>query len=298
MLMRNVMTSARFGRRRAITSMLAMLYLVLFAMLAVGFYASTNTAGMVSANEQRRYRALGAAESGMDFARYQLYQVSVLPTTTNDQILNEVYKDLCVQLNGTPNLGTKTVGINTGLTQVDIPATKDQYIKLGSDGSKFHITISRGLGVADRRITVKVTGAYSDSAEAAGDLSAVQLIYDPSERPTNFFDVGMASKGTVTIDTKNPINGVPASEASILSTSAAVPSVTMLTGSIAGDITVIKGDTPVITPGTSVGGSAITTDILANHVHYMDPTAVPEFPTPDTSIYAKYATTAYVPGQP
>ena len=38
MLMRNMMTSARFGRRRAITSMLAMLYLVLFAMLAVGFY--------------------------------------------------------------------------------------------------------------------------------------------------------------------------------------------------------------------------------------------------------------------
>jgi hypothetical protein len=72
----------------------------------------------------------------------------------------------------------------------------------------------------------------------------------------------------------------------------------MLTGSIAGDITVIKGDVPVITPGTSVGGSAITTDILANHVHYLDPTAVPEFPTPDTSIYAKYATIAYVPGKP
>ena len=35
--MRNVMTTARLGRRRAITSMLAMLYLVLFAMLAVGF---------------------------------------------------------------------------------------------------------------------------------------------------------------------------------------------------------------------------------------------------------------------
>ncbi len=293
------MTTARFGQRRAITSMLAMLYLVLFAMLAVGFYASTNTAGQVSANEQRRYRSLGAAESGMDFARYQLFQVSVLPTTTNDQILNEIYKDLSIQLNGTANMGIRTVGMNIGLTQVDIPAkdAKDQYIKIGSDGAKFHVTISRGLGVADRKITVKVTGAYSDSSIAAADLAAVQLIYDPSERPTTFFDIGMASKGSVTIDTKNPITGVPASEASILSTSAAVPSVTMLTGSIAGDISAIKGDVPVITPGTSVGGSSVTADILANHVHYIDAAAIPEFPTPDVSIYAKYATTMYVAGK-
>ncbi len=298
--MRNVMTSPRLRRRRGITSMLAMLYLVLFATLAVGFYASTGTSAQVSVNEQRRYRALGAAESGMDFARFQLFQVSVLPTTTNDQILNEIYKDLQVQLNGTANMGTRTVGINAGLTQVDIPAkdASNQYIKVGSDGAKFHITISRGLGVADRRITVKVTGAYSDSTIAAADLAAVQLIYDPLERPTQFFDTGMAAKGAVTIDTKNPINGAPASEASILTTTTAVPPVTMLTGSISGDITVNKGAVPVITPGTSVGGSGIVTDIMANHVHYNDPSTPPEFPTPDTSVYAKYATVAYVPGKP
>src|SRR3954469_8466988 len=103
MHMRNVMTSARLRSRprRGITSMLAMLYLVLFATLAVGFYASTGTSAQVSTNEQRRYRALGAAESGMDFIRYQLYQTSVLPATPNDQVLNEIYKDLAAQLNGT-----------------------------------------------------------------------------------------------------------------------------------------------------------------------------------------------------
>ena len=45
--------------------MLAMMYLVLFAVLAVGFYASTGTNAQVSHNEKRRYLALGAAESGM-----------------------------------------------------------------------------------------------------------------------------------------------------------------------------------------------------------------------------------------
>ena len=56
----------------------------------------------------------------------------------------------------------------------------------------------------------------------------------------------------------------------------------------------VAGDTPSISAGVSVGGSSIQSDILANHVDYIDPSAVPEFPTPDTSIFAKYATTAYV----
>jgi hypothetical protein len=33
-------------------------------------------------------------------------------------------------------------------------------------------------------------------------------------------------------------------------------------------------------------------------VDHLDPSLVPEFPTPDTSIYKKYATTLYIPGKP
>jgi hypothetical protein len=296
--MRNVKTSARFRQRRALTSMLAMLYLVLFATLAVGFYASTGTSAQVSTNEQRRYRALGAAESGMDFMRYQLYQTSVLPATPNDQVLNEIYKDLAVQLNGTANMGTKTVGLNPGQSQIDIPVQPSQYIKLGSDGSKFRCTITRpALPAGNRSIVVKVVGAYSDSTIAASDLAAVQLTYDPLERPTNFFDTGMASKGQITLDVKNPITAVPASLASVMSLSATNPPITVSSGSISGDITTLNGINPSIAAGTSVGGSSIQADILANHVHHVDPANPPELPMPDTSIYAKYATTAYVAGK-
>jgi len=297
--MRHTTTSPRLRLRRGITSMLAMLYLVLFATLAVGFYASTGTSAQVSTNEQRRYRALGAAESGMDFMRYQLFQTAVPPTTPNDQVLNEIFKDLQVQLNGTPNMGSKTVGITAGLNQIDIPVQPGQYIKLASDGSKFRCTITRPLLPAgNRSIVVKVTGAYSDSTIAAADLAAVQLTYDPLERPTTFFDTGMVSKSTVTIDVKNPITGVPASEASVMSLSSTNPPVTMASGSLAGDITTVGALNPSIAAGTSVGGSAIQADILANHVHHVDPANLPEMPTPDTSIYAKYATTMYVAGKP
>jgi len=294
----SMVTRLSSNRRRGVTSMLAMLYLTLFATLAVGFYASTNTSGQVSVNEQRRYRALGAAESGMDFMRYQLFQTVIPPTTTADQVITQIYNDLAVQLNGTANLGTKTVGINLGATQIDIPSQPNQYITLASDGSKFRCTITKAtLPVGTHSIVVKVVGAYSNNAIAAGDLAAVQLTYDPSERPTTFFDNGMASKGTVTVDTKNAINGTPASEASILSTSATNPPVTISSGSISGDITVVGPNAPSIAAGTSVGGSSIPADILANHVDHVDPSVMPEFPTPDTSVYAKYATTMYVAGK-
>jgi hypothetical protein len=282
------------SRRHGVVSMLAMLYLVLFAMLAVGFYASTNTGAMVSGNEQRRYRALGAAESGMDFMRYQLFQTSILPATTEANLLTEIHKDLAAQINATGNMKTMTVGIDAGATEINVPSQKDQYITLAADGSKFRATITRTA----RRITVKVTGCYASNAIAGADRAAVQLSYDPLERPTTFFDNGMAAKGAVTIDTKNPINGIPADQAGILTTTAANPPVILTSGSISGDITVIGLNNPSIAAGTSVGGSSIIADILANHVDHIDPSLVPEFPAPDTSIYKKYATTIYVPGKP
>src|SRR5207248_2644362 len=102
---------------------------------------------------------------------------------------------------------------------------------------------------------------------------------------------------------KNPIGGAPASHASILSSSAANPPVTIgdtksnNPGSIAGDITVLNGLTPTIVAGSSVGGTTIQADIMANHVHHDAPADVPDFPLPDTSIFKQYATNTYVAGK-
>jgi hypothetical protein len=286
----------RAARHRGVATVLAMMYIVLFALLAVGFYATSNTNAQVSTNEQRRYKALGAAESGMDFMRFQLYQTSILPATTEANVLVEIHKDLSAQLNGTPNMGAKIVGIDAGATEINVPAEKNHYIKIASDGAKFRAVITR----TGRRITVKVIGAYSDSAEASADRAAVQLTYDPIERPTDFFDNGMASKNTVIIDTKIPITGNPASHAGILSISNANPPVTVGTllnpSSIAGDITVLQDLNPNVSLGSSVGGAIIPGDIQANHVKHLKPEDVPEFPTPSTLAYKKYATNLYVGG--
>ena len=56
--------------RSGMTAVLAMLYLTLMASLALGFYSATNTAVLVSDNEQKVERTRLAAESGLDFARF------------------------------------------------------------------------------------------------------------------------------------------------------------------------------------------------------------------------------------
>src|SRR6476660_6024512 len=88
----------RFSPRRAVTSVIAMMYLVLFACMAVGFYSASGTAVEVSQNEQEQVKALGAAESGMDFLRFQVGTVIIPPSSTGATMMNTVYTQLASQL--------------------------------------------------------------------------------------------------------------------------------------------------------------------------------------------------------
>jgi hypothetical protein len=276
--------------------MLAMMYLVLFAVLAVGFYASTGTNAQVSHNERRRSEALAAAESGMDFMRWQLAQTVIPPTVAEANIIPEVYNDLRAQLNGTPNLGSRTVGLNMGGTQIDIPNGSNEYISLTNGGAKFRVNIHR----TGRQLVVKVIGCYSSTPTGHADKAAVELRYRTEEHPTDFFDNGMAARGAITITSGSPITGTPAELAGILTTTTANPPVTIGTAtkpaSITGDITVLAGLNPVINAGSSVGGTTNTAEIMADHVDHLDPSLLPEFPTPDTSMYRQFATNTYVAG--
>src|SRR3954451_13739685 len=81
-------------KRRGLASMLAMLYLVLFSALALGFYAATTTSNEVVSNDKLIAGAQAAAESGMDFMRYQLSLVTIPSGTTATTLQSELYKDL------------------------------------------------------------------------------------------------------------------------------------------------------------------------------------------------------------
>src|SRR5438552_10540179 len=107
--------------RRGITSVLAMLYLTLFTTLALGFYASVSTSLKVAENEQTTARAMRAGESGMAFMKYHLANLGVPAGTAPDVLFDTVYTRLGVRLNGYPNMGGNTVGMNAAHDQITIP---------------------------------------------------------------------------------------------------------------------------------------------------------------------------------
>src|SRR5881397_945660 len=98
----------RSGTRRyarsGITAVLAMLYLTLMASLALGFYSASNTAVLVSTNEQRVERARLAAESGLDFARFNLSKVSIPAKAPVAQHFSMMTDQMAARLNGSDNL--------------------------------------------------------------------------------------------------------------------------------------------------------------------------------------------------
>src|SRR6185436_18152241 len=98
--------------RRGVASVLAMLYLVIFSVMALGFYAATTTASQVAANERTTVSAQLAAESGFQFLRYHLSALEIPATTKTDGLLEQVYQQLAERLEPTANLGGNVIGFD------------------------------------------------------------------------------------------------------------------------------------------------------------------------------------------
>src|SRR5262245_3767571 len=130
----------RFLHRRGVTAVLAMLYLTLMASLALGFYTASNTAVLVSTNEQRVERARLAAESGLDFARFHLTRVSLPPKFPLSKHFELMCDQMEARLNGSDNLEKGNI-YTDGVSVVRVPEDPKKYIK-GGDGSEFQFTIT------------------------------------------------------------------------------------------------------------------------------------------------------------
>jgi hypothetical protein len=291
------------GRRRTgATAVIAMIFMVLFAALAVGFYAQTTISAQIGHNELRMLDARTAAESGMEFMRYQLSLVQVPPLTPDEQVMDVVYKHLSESLECTGNLGSHLVYINGGATKIEVPEGEKNYISLYENGPRFRAIIKR----KGRELVVTTVGSAAASGSFGGK-AGVELTFRPDQERGRFFSYGMASKGTISINPSDAVvQGVPGTYANILSTSTAANPVTIgaagntKTTGIAGTITVLEGTTPALLGPVSVDGETIPAKILdpANkHVKYIKPEKLPEFPVADTSVFRKYATNAYVAGK-
>jgi Tfp pilus assembly protein PilX len=265
--------------RRGFAAVLAMLYLVLFSTLAVGFVAAFNASAQVSHTEKHLIDARLAAESGMAFLRYHLWSLDIDHSTPPAMLFEEVYKSMSQALDDTPNLGSYSVGYD-GAT-ITLPAESEAAIPLDDDGCTFRATLTRD----GKEIVARVVGQAGGASVTRG----IELRYGIFERPSSIFDYGVASRSTITMIGNTAIVGSPNPAAgSVLSTATVnYPLVMGNSCSISGEVSFTNPNAWVdARAGSRINGESGEANWRDN-VHIVDE---PDFPVVDTSDYEKYAT--------
>lgn len=275
--------------RRGVTAVLAMLFLVLIGVLSLGFYASTNVSMQLAKNDQKAAKALFAAESGVRFMRYHLRYVSVTPANDPNQMMTDLYNDMCAVFNSTGNLGSNTISFANNT--IKIPAESGRFIPLDTtENTGFAVTITN-VGGGASSIVCKVIGVTGSGSHARD--KGVQLTFTRAPNTSSIFDNAVAAKGKIVMS-KGTLGGVsgisPNTIASVTSALDANNALVMTGGTIGGNVGVLDTAYANITGGSVHGTSSVAT-MLANG--YLSAVANPEFPVIDTTVFAPYATTTY-----
>ena len=270
--------------RRGISSVLAMLFLVLFSTLSIGFYAAATLNAQISTNDLASQRAESAADGGMQFIRYQLGQITVPPGTTQPNLLSAVAQQLGNQMNGTTNMGSATVSNTNGT--IWIPSSSG-YITLDSSaGTRFRASITQ----SGTNLVVTVTGSGTTSAVR----KAVQLQYQQAQKAGAIFNYGIASKGEISSSAPLTVTGATdATKGSVLVASSGSVAISNSGNgsSISGDLSYTNAAAANNYGNMTVDGYASNNANFAQHVH--SGVTPPTFPTIDSSVFLPYCTNTY-----
>lgn len=190
--------------RRGSASVLAMLYLVLFSTLAVGFFTATTMSTQISKNERDMEVARLAADSGLTYMRLQLGAMNLPLGTNSANLLTNVAGQLGSAFNGTSNMGTNTVAVTNGI--IYIPSASGFITVDSTSGAKFRAAITQ---VSNSTTLVVTCRGFSSSGTVS---SAVQLQFHARR---GFSVVGLSSVMTGAqgggrvdhIDSWNSLNG-------------------------------------------------------------------------------------------
>ena len=261
-----------------------MLYLVLFSTLAVGFAAATQMTSQISRNDRDRQQAEAASDGGMQFMRYQLGKMTIPPGTSQAQLLTAVALQLGGQLNGTGNMGTKTVTVTNGT--IWIPSATGWLTLDSISGTKFRASIIQ----SGTNLITTVTGSGPNQNIHTG----VQLQYQQAQKAGAIFDFGIASQGEILTSAPLTVTGATdPTKGSVL-----VATANSVAFSNSGNGSSISGDLSYTNPSATNSYGSVTVDGYASgnpnftqHVHAG--VAPPTFPTIDSSVFLPYATNTY-----
>jgi hypothetical protein len=280
---------AASARRRGIASLLAMLYMIIFSTLALGFYAAVTMASQLAHNDEKAMNAQIATESGLAFITYQLSRVSVPGSTPPNQMMQEVYNDLVTQQATSGNLSGRGIGL-VGST-IFFPAGTTDFVALDDLGAGFRAEIS---DAGDGFLKVKVQGRYRGTSISR----AIEMYFESVTRSTKVFDYGIVTRGPISVGGGGVIGGGGvAADGTVLSMSASsTPIMLSGTSGIAGNVymTNPNGNVSISGGGVSIAGET-SPALRAQHIFRgVEP---PELPEVDSNVFLPFATNTYKPGQ-
>ena len=271
------------GARRGMASVLAMLFLVLFATLAVGFLATVEMSSQIASNERTQGMARLSADSGMEFIRYQLGSITLPAGTNSTNVLANTAAQLGTTINGTTNMGSSTVSVSNGT--IYIPSQNGWMTLDSRTGAKFQVAITQLSG--QNVLVVTTHGMVAGATITRG----IQLQYTPTSGNSSILNYGLAAAGPITMSGNAIIRGASsAPQGSVLSATASGTPLTMSGNvSISGDFSDTNPSGTISASGNiTIAGYAPGSPNYAAHVH--KGITMPVFPTVDTSVYAQYVT--------
>lgn len=277
--------------RRGIASVLAMMYLVLFSVLAVGYYAQVTTSVAIADNDTTAVRSLRASESGMQFMKYQLAHLNISHTSADP--FHDTYTALYNNLHGTLNMAGQDVGLSADGNTIYVPSDQTKYInidKADGTGLQFNAYISK---VNSTKLRVVISGRFNQAI----NVRDVRQDYSIAQNASQIFNYGVASKSPITMQGNVSITGTPGNlgNGSVLSATTQTNTPLTMTGSalISGDASFTNPNaTPSISSSSTIAGFTPASSSYAQHVHFG--VSPPEFPTIDTTVFKQYATNTYV----
>ena len=274
----------RRSSRRGIASVLAMLYLLLFSVLAVGYFAANTLSVQISKNDKASEQAQMAAESGLQFMRYSLGAIVIDPATPDANLEAAVATNLNTLIGSTQNMQGNSVVVSPD-GYIYIPSASSYMTVDANTGNRFQAK----LWTSGPFVWMKVTG-YGPSTSIG---RAVQIEFQKATHASSIFNFGVASKSAITMSGNVKIVGQSdPKKGSVLSATAAANPLTM-TGApqISGDFSFSNPSGVNNFANGTIATYKSTDANFSQHVHAG--VTPPLFPYVDTSSYLAYTQGTY-----
>ena len=262
-------------------SVLAMLFLVLFSTLAVGFVATTTSSSQIASNEQSIQVARAGAETGMQFIRYQLDQITIPAGTTQSGLMDAVATQLGGQMNATSNMQGHIVSNLNGT--IVLPAASVWMPIDSITGAQCNITITQSA----MNLVVTVKGSRSSTSVQ----KSIQLQYGPAQVSGTIFNFGIASKGEMVMSSPVTVTGAtdPTRGSVLIATAGSTPLSNSGNGTaFSGDLSYTNASGANSYGNMTVDGYNSSSPSFPQHVH--KGVTPPQFPTVDSSVFLPYCT--------